>query len=148
MKNMREITSKTLTTSNTCENVGKHSGNGSNGVFKKICNDQFPCTFTLVMIPETNTHDLFRILSTFLFRQRIALNNNNGDVMLVKTMTFQILLQLLPSPSSPCRLVLSGGEGTASLSQSGALIIKNISLILVVTAQVWVRAHCSVKMGI
>lgn len=95
----------------------------------------------MIIIPETNTRDLFRILSFFL-SQRIAINNN---VTLVKTIKLQNV-DIVAASATPVgtiqTVVLSGGESEASLSHSGALIIKN-SLIRVVTAQVWLCADCS-----
>lgn len=96
----------------------------------------------MIIIPETNTRDLFRILSFFL-SQRIAINNN---VTLVKTIKLQNV-DIVAASATPVgtiqTVVLSGGESEASLSHSGALIIKNSKLIRVVTAQVWLCADCS-----
>lgn len=67
-------------------------------------------------------------------------------MMLVKTIKLQKVDSVAASVTPVGTIqtvVLSGGEGAASLSHSGALIKKTISFILVVTAQVWVCADAA-----
>lgn len=140
-KSEKHERNNSIAASNAWENVGKYRGNNSNVFF-------FFGFFLIALINSLghsnndnntvhNTRDLFRILSFFL-SQRIAINNN---VTLVKTIKLQNVD--IDTPVGTIQtVVLSGGESEASLSHSGALIIKN-SLICVVTAQVWLCADCS-----